>query len=258
MHLPSSQRLPAFCFWFACVALPQELAAQATESAETVGAGQAMIEMDGLSFAHDHDRRTGERMENWNVASTILSFGLRDHLDAQIQFDVFNHERIEAAGLRESHSGHGDVSLRAKWAAWRDERWGGLSLIPYVKLPTKNPNGNNHVEGGLILPWASSRREGWIPGAMIQADVIRDDPGEGYTSQWLASGFVEHALGRSWTFYGEALVETERGWRNASFTVGAGVRWAWSERIELDCETLRGASRRATDWTQVLRLTATW
>ena len=258
MQIRSSQCLPVIWLWFACAALPLDAAAQATESAGTVGVRRAMIEVDVLSFAHDHDRGSGERRETWNVAATILSVGLRADLDAQIQFDVFNHERIEAVGLREFHSGHGDVSLRAKWAAWPDERWGALSLIPYVKLPTKNPNGNNHVEGGIIVPWASSRREGWIPGAMIQADVIRRDTGDGCTSQWLASGFAEHALGRGWTIYGEALVETERGWRDASFTAGAGVRWAWSDRIELDWETLRGVSRRATDWTQVLRLTATW
>lgn len=232
--------------------------AQLTESPATIEPGKLLFEVDGLRLSFD--REGGEKMRALGIASTLVSAGLTPTVDFQVGADIFLRETLEVSGRRETSSGIGDLSLRTKWNFWTDERRGSLAVIPYVRLPTgTGAVSAEAVEGGIILPWQSAPRAGFTAGGMLQADVVRDNSGNGHDSAWLLSGYLQRDLTRTFGLYAEMVVHSHHD-RSSDFhgTLGAGVLWTLGSHLVLDYELLRGLNSRALDWTHFLRASWKW
>lgn len=239
-------------------ALPSPILAQMTESAHTIQPGGLLFEIDGLRLSVDRDG--GQKLRALGIASTVVSAGLTNTVDLQVGVDLFLRETVDSAGRRDTRSGVGDVSLRTKWAFWRDEQLGFAAVIPYVRFPTgSSAVGSEAMEGGFILPWERSLGAGLTAGAMFQWDVIRNPDDNGYDSAWLVTSYVQRNLTRALVMYGEAAVDAaSSGGSSWKATVGAGLLWKLTSHLELDYELLRGLNRHATDWTHVLRANWKW
>lgn len=257
MMLPRPLRA---CLLFAVAAAVPVCHAQVTESPHTVAPGSLLIEMDGLRVALDRADPAGNLYSAVAVASTLLTAGLTSEVDLQVGLDVFHRETYRIGGARDRHSGLGDLSFRAKWTFWRNERGAALAVIPYVKVPTvRDGVGNNSVEGGFIVPWATPLPGGANAGAMFTWDVIRNPADTAYRSKWLLSAFVQQPLTLGFSAYAETTFAVEAsGWGTRAGSVGVGMLWRWSERLLLDYELLRGLDARAGDWTHVLRINWGW
>ncbi|HVS52751.1 MAG TPA: transporter [Opitutaceae bacterium] len=253
-------RIPAF---FAFVLFGPALCAQLTEHPQTIEPGKILVRMDGLTLGLD--RSPAPAAENKytavGVASTVVSAGLTSSVDVQVGFQLFLRETYEFKGARTSHSGLGDLSFRTKWTFWRDDRIGAAAaVIPYVKVPTNTGGvGNKSVEGGFILPWEMAVGAGFRAGAMFQWDVVRNDADNGYDSRWLTTGFVQRNLTNALAFYGEGTLRVaSTGLSDWAATIGAGVLWNVTKRLQLDYELTRGLNGDATDWLHVWRVNWEW
>lgn len=122
----------------------------ATESPHTVDAGHFQAELSFIEFGRNDD---GPRQDAFLYAPTNLKVGLRHDLDVQLVLSPY--ERVQTAG-DEDLSGFGDTLLRLKLNLWGND--GGATaaaIMPYIKFPTAADElGNDHIEGGLILPLA--------------------------------------------------------------------------------------------------------
>jgi len=242
------------------LALPP-LAAQVTETPQTVAPGSLRVEMDGLRLSFDREDRAGATYQALAVASTFVTAGLTQDLDVQVGADLFLRERVEYRGARDADSGLGDVTLRMKWTVWRDARLGAaVAVMPYVKLPSgSSAVGTDAVEGGVIVPWAAGLPGGIMSGAMLQWDLVRNDAGNGYDSRWLATGYVHRHLTQALAFYGEATLRAaSTGWSDSAGTLGVGALLQVTRRTQVDYELQRGLNRRASAWTHVLRVNWDW
>jgi hypothetical protein len=252
------RHLALLCLLVLAATVP--LRGQLTESPQPIGPGSFLFEIDGLRLAFDRDAAAGERHAAIGVASTVVSAGLTQAVDLQIGVDIFLRERIKSDGARESHSGFGDVSLRAKWAFWQDESGGAAALIPYVRMPTGTGGmGSDSAEGGFILPWETRVAGGLTTGAMLQWDMVRNPDDDGFDTVWLLSGYLHRNITTALGLYAEAALETDStGGSGGSGIAGVGAVWTLNARISLDYELLRGINRRATDWTHVFRVNWSW
>jgi hypothetical protein len=140
---------------------------------------------------------------------------------------------------------------------WQDPQLGAAAaVIPYVKIPSRATGiGNNHVEGGIIFPWAMKLGPGSEAGAMASWDILRNDANDGYDSRWFASAFARQHLFAGLGAYAEATLQISSA-SSSSFvgTLGAGVTFDFSKKFQLDYGLSRGLGGRATDWLNVLRL----
>lgn len=249
----------AVLFALTCSFLP--VAAQVTETPQTVAPGKLVVEMDGLSLGLDRHRDDGGRFTGLALAGTLVSAGLTDSLDLQAGATLLVRQTFDVGGLRRTQTGLGDLVFRAKWKCWSDDKAGAaVAVMPYVKVPSNTGGvGNDAVEGGIIFPWELSLPGGAVAGAMLQWDLARNDADNGYDSRWLATGFVQQKLTAAFSVYGEATLAADAaGWSRRTGSLGAGVIWQFSKVVQFDYELLRGLNRAATDWTHVFRINWGW
>jgi hypothetical protein len=252
-------RLAQLIFLATCACA--RLAAQVTESPQTVAPGKFLVEMDGVSLAFNRADAAGNVYDATALASTVVSAGLTQDLDLQVGVDLFLRESFTSRGHEDSHSGLGALSFRTKWVFWRDKNSGqALAVLPYVRLPTgSSAVAGKAAEGGIIVPWAMDAGAGVRAGAMLQWDVVRNDADNGYDARWLLSGFVERALTGTISIYGEGTLQARStGWSEWAGTIGAGALWRVSERLQLDYELQRGLNSRASEWTNIWRVNWEW
>ena len=234
------------------------LRAQVTETPATVEPGKFFVRMDAVTVGVNRDKTEPMRYTALGLASSILSIGMTQNVDVQVGAQFFVRETFQfGGGARNSRSGWGDTSVRAKWRFWSDSTLGAsAAVIPYVKLPSKTTGvGNNHVEGGFIVPWAMKLALGTEVGAMGQWELKRNDANNGYDSRWFASAFVRQALVAGFGAYGETTVEANSA-SSSRFvgTLGGGATYDFSKFLQFDYGVSRGLGGRATDWINVLRL----
>jgi len=240
-----------------CLGLVARLGAQVTETPLTIEPGRFLLRMDAISLGFNRDTTAANKYTALGLASTIVSTGVTRDFDVQVGVDFFLRETFQYRGTNTTHSGLGDVSFRTKWTFWRDPADGAAAaVIPYVKVPTHRGGvSNDHVEGGVIVPWAMALGTGTIAGAMAQWDLLRNDANNGYDSHWYASGYVHQELGGIIGLYGEATLSASSA-SSSSFagTMGGGATLELSKSIQWDYGISRGLGGRATDWVSVLRL----
>jgi len=233
------------------------LRAQVTETPTTIEPGKFYLRMDAISVGINRDKLEPAKYTALGLASSILSVGVARDVDVQFGAQFFVRETYQYRGVRSHRSGWGDTSFRTKWTFWRDAATEqAAAVIPFVKIPSKTTGiGNNHVEGGVIVPWSRQLGPGSEAGAMAEWDLLRNDANDGYDSRWFLSGFVRQHIVGGFGAYGEATFEVSSA-SSSSFvgTLGGGLTFDFSKTFQLDYGLSRGLGGRATDWIGVLRM----
>ncbi len=233
------------------------LHAQVTETPQTIEPGKFFLRMDAVSVGINRDTLEPAKYTALGLASSILSVGVTRDVDVQFGAQFFVRETYQYQGDRSTRSGWGDTSVRAKWTFWRDVPGeAAAAVIPFVKIPSRATGvGNNHFEGGVIVPWAKSLGPGSEAGAMAEWDLVRNDANDGYDSRWFVSGFArQHIIGGIGAYAEATLSISSATASTFAGTLGGGVTFDFSKAFQLDYGLSRGLGGRATDWLSVLRL----
>jgi hypothetical protein len=250
------KRLLSALAWLAVVvSLP--LHAQVTETPQTIEPGKFFLRMDAVTVGVNRDTTATNQYTALGLAASMLSIGLTKSVDVQLGAQFFVRETYQYRGVRSTHSGWGDTSFRTKWTFWRDGQLdAAAAVIPYVKIPSKAMGiGNNHLEGGFIVPWAMKLGPGSEAGAMFQWDQLRNPANNGYDSHWFTSGFARQHLIGGFGAYAEATLSASSA-SASSFagTLGGGVTFDFSKLFQADYGLSRGLGGSSTDWLGVVRL----
>lgn len=148
-----------------------------TESPHTVDAGAIQLEMSLLDYAKNGST------EVWTASPFNLKVGVLNDLDLQFVFDpwVREHDGVRA------RDGVGDLQVRAKFNLWgNDSGDTAFAFMPFIKAPTASGGlGNDHVEGGLIFPFAVDLAEDVGLGLMFETDFVYDDEDDGYDTEFI-------------------------------------------------------------------------
>ncbi|MSU64917.1 MAG: transporter [Opitutus sp.] len=237
--------------------LAARLGAQVTETPQTIAPGSFFVRMDAISVGVNRDRIEPSRYNALGLASTILSTGLTRDVDLEVGVQFFLRQTFQTSRGRTSRSGRGDLILRSKWTFWRDPgRGAAAAVIPYLKLPSSTGGvGNNHTEGGFIVPWSMALGSGTEMGAMGQWDVLRNDANTRYDSRWFVSGFArQHIFGSLGAYAETTFAVSSASASTFTGTLGGGLTFDLKDKLQLDYGLSRGLGRQATDWINVLRL----
>src|SRR5260370_734777 len=117
----------ALVFLAAGAALP--LAAQVTDTPQTIAPGKFFVRMDAVSVGVNRDTTEPNTYTALGLASTILSTGLTRDLDVQAGVQLFVRQTYQFHGTRTTHSGLGDMTFRTKWMFWRDSAIGAAAAV---------------------------------------------------------------------------------------------------------------------------------
>lgn len=217
-----------------------------TESPYTVDAGHYQVEMDFANFTYN--RTDGETTRAWNVAPVNLKAGLLNNVDIQFVLDNYLHVTTDSRATgTTTRSGFGDFTTRLKINLWGND--GGqtaFALLPYIKFPVNTDHlGNNGLEGGIILPFATKLPGDFGLGAETGAGFFRSRNND-YHEEFVASVTVDHAIVGELSGYvelfGNATTEHHAGWIG---TVDFGIEYRVTENIQLDCGCNVGISPAA-------------
>jgi hypothetical protein len=121
-----------------------------------------------------------------------------------------------------------------------------FALMPFVKFPTNTGGlGNKQVEGGIILPLAVELPYGWGMGIMTEFDIVSREEG-GYGPDFINSITFSHDIIGNLAGYVEFFSQLSKG--DLIITLDAGVTYALTEDIQLDCGCNFGVTESAEDF----------
>lgn len=214
-----------------------------TESPYTVDAGAVQIEASFVEFTNDGDA------ESFSIAPTNLKIGLTNSIDAQFVFTPYTHEDDGAT----TRDGLGDTQFRLKINLWGND--GGdtaFAIMPFVNLPTASDDlDNDHIEGGVILPFSTELAEGVGLGLMFETDFVYDEADEDYDTEFVFTGVLGFDLTDELGAYveGIGILSTDGDTDERAF-LGLGLTYALSGNAVLDL----GATLGLTDDTEDVTL----
>jgi hypothetical protein len=218
-----------------------------TESPYTVDAGHWQIEADLVSFGIDRRNADDERGFGINAGNVNLKLGLLNSVDLQLVVENYVYEQVSAGGATTRKSGFGDLTTRLKVNFWGND--GGPSafgMMPFVKFPTNTGGlGNKQVEGGVIFPLAVELPYGWRMGVMTEVDFVFREDG-GYGPDFINSITFSHTIVGDLSGYGEFFSQITED--ELIITLDAGLTYALTEDIQLDCGCNFGVTEGAEDF----------
>ena len=146
----------------------------------TVPAGRFQLETGLADWSLT--RAGGARATSLAVGETTVKFGLTARSDLEVDVTPWQRSRTTEAGVRETASGIGDITVGYKHQLTGGDSALQVALLPSVKVPTaKRSLGNGKVEGSLLLPVSYSIGESRFSlGATPELDVAADADGHGY------------------------------------------------------------------------------
>jgi hypothetical protein len=208
------------------------------------------IETSVAEFTRDRHNPEREELRQtaWSIGSTNVRVGLTARSELQFVMDGYRDVESRSPDTTERRRGLGDLTVRAKWNLWgNDEGVSALGLMPFVKLPTAREGlGNDSVEGGFIVPYASDLGSGWGFGAMTEI-VVRNDADDGHASIWVNTATISRALTEKLGGFVEIATATGEGKPVA--TANWGLTYAVDENLQLDLGVNIGLTRSADDLT---------
>jgi hypothetical protein len=214
-----------------------------TESAYTVDAGHFQVELSFLQYTRDHAEGG---VDQFVVMPMNLKLGLLNQMDLQLVVDPYARVETDA----ETIDGFGDLQVRSKLNLWGND--GGptaLALMPFIQLPTGADGlGSDHVEGGLIVPFAAELPAGWSLGMMAELDIVRDEEDDDYGVEFVHTVAFGHDIVGPLAGYVEYIgVAPHRTGAGYQAAIGFGLTYGLSANVQFDGGANVGISRDADD-----------
>lgn len=217
----------------------------ATESPLTVDAGRLQLELSFIDFARED---SGPREDSSAYAPLNLKIGLLHNVDLQLVLAPY--ERLQVAA-DEDASGFGDTQLRLKLNLWGND--GGptaFALMPFIKLPTGDHSlTNDHLEAGLIIPFAAELPAGFSLGLMAEFDLVRSEDNNSYELDFVHTAVLGRdivgPLAAFIEYVGVAGTDPDLDYRA---TFNTGLTFALSPDAQLDAGVRLGLTDHAEDF----------
>jgi hypothetical protein len=227
-----------------------------TESPRTVDAGAVQLEMSFVEWTRDSE--DGERVDSFAIAPFNLKLGLLNNTDLQFVLTPYLYDDPSPG---ESVSGLGDLTLRLKVNLWgNDGDVGGwesgtaLAIMPFITLPTADDalaGGDiaaDHVQGGIIIPFAMDLPREFTLGLMAEFDFVYDAEEDAYRTDFVHTAALGRdlfgELGGYVEYIGVAPIDSGLDYQAS---LGTGLTYALSPNAQLDAGAIFGLTESDTD-----------
>jgi hypothetical protein len=224
-----------------------------TESPFTVDAGRFQIETNVFGFSRSRPIASGTIIDTYEFATTNIRVGLTSNAEVNLVWQPYGVVRSQASDPFASfrHSGVGGLDVRAKLNLWGNDAFdkpgsSALALLPFVTLPFNKNNGvgPEHVEGGLIIPWAISLPNNFGLGLNIGAQFVRGEGVSSYRPEYLTSASISYSWNDTFGTYYE--VAAQFGGSDGDIVVlGTGFTYKLGKHVQFDAGVNFGVTSAA-------------
>lgn len=224
----------------------------ATESPYTVDAGHFQFELSLAEYSNNNE----DESETFAILPVNVKIGLLNNVDLQLLLTPY--EQTEADNNANDAKGFGDTQIRLKINLWGNDGFtpSGLNntafaILPFVKLPTGHDElSNDHLEGGIIFPLATSLPAGFDLGLMAEIDFVYNETEDDYGLEFAHTVVLGHditdKLGGYIEYLGIASHDTSTDYRAIG---SAGLTYSLSNDLLLDFGVTASPSDDADDFT---------
>jgi hypothetical protein len=225
-----------------------------TDDAGTIGAGKAQLELNG---EYEHEQEDGATTDTVQGAASF-SYGLNESTDLIVGLPFQHVRRTDNDNTTLStDEGFSDTSIDVKWRFYEQDNI-SLAIKPGLTLPTGND------EAGLgtgkasyrLFSIVSAKRDPWA--FHLNLGYIRNENTQDEEKNiWHASIATTYAMSDNLTAVANIGIESnsdELAGTDPAFFL-AGLIYALSEKLDLDCGIKYALNGTETDYTVLAGIT---
>lgn len=213
-----------------------------TESPFTVNAGHVQFESTFFGYAESRTADDGSKERAYEFATTNIRVGVTQNTEFNIVWQPYGIVEVDAQGrVTQRDSGVGSLEIRGKVNLFGNDRFErvgdtALAVLPFVTIPVAdNGISVDHVEGGIIVPFAVVLPHEFGLGLNAGISAVRDDG----LDEYYAEVFLSAALGYAWTpkfgtYLEIAAFLRADGVDEQVAILGSGFTYAIDENTQLD------------------------
>lgn len=226
-----------------------------TETPFTIDAGHIQFETSVFGYSRSRPDAEGIITISHDFVATNVRIGVTNDSEINVVWQPYGVVRtrpIDPMGATRS-SGVGGLDIRSKINLWGNDTFGNpgstaLALLPFVTLPTDRNNGisSEHIEGGLILPFAMKLTDKFGLGTNAGVHVMRNADTSGYHTEWSGTVAVSYEWTENLGSYYEVVARV--GTRNPlgeAVALTTGITYKLHKNLQLDGGIGFGVTRAA-------------
>ena len=231
-----------------------------TEGPFTVDPGHIQTESDFVNFTKSKPDPDGTVTKTTQYGATNIRLGVTRDLELDFILQPYTTIRTRMVDpiSKTWMAGIDTFQLRAKYNIFGNDTYKNpgataLGIIPFVNIPTAhNGISQDHVDGGLIVPFALKMTDKIDLSLMTEFDYIKNEMTSGYHVEYVNSGSVSFQLTDKLSTY----VEVATRFGNESpfggiVQAGGGFLYKLTDNLQVDIAMNFGLTR-ASDRINVL------
>jgi hypothetical protein len=231
-----------------------------TEGPFTVDPGHVQTESDFVNFTKSKPDAEGTATKTTQYGATNIRLGVTRDLELDFILQPYTTIRTRMVDpiSKTWMAGIDTFQLRAKYNIYGNDTYKNpgataLGIIPFVNIPTAhNGISQDHVDGGLIVPFALKMTDKIDLSLMTEFDYIKNEMTSGYHVEYINSGSVSFQLTDKLSTY----VEVATRFGNESpfggiVQAGGGFLYKLTDNLQVDIAMNVGLTR-ASDRINVL------
>jgi len=226
-----------------------------TESPFTVDAGHVQIETSLFGYARSRRDQDGTVTDSYELGTTNIRLGLTNSTEVNVVWQPYGIVRTRPRDPVDAtrSSGIGGIDIRAKINFWGNDTFEepgatAFGLLPYITLPTDRNNGisPDHVEGGLIVPYAVKLSDKFGLGLNAGFQVTHNGDTRGYHTEWLGSASLSYEWTENLgTYYEIAARANTQNPLGDPVVLATGFTYKLGKNMQLDGGINFGVTRAA-------------
>jgi hypothetical protein len=231
-----------------------------TEGPFTVDPGHIQTESDIVNFTQSRPDRDGTVTNTTRYGATNVRLGVTGDLELNFILQPYTTVRTRMVDPTSKTwmAGIDTAQLRAKYNVYGNDTYKNpgataLGIIPFVNIPTAhNGISQDHVDGGLIFPFALKMTDKIDLSLMTEFDYIKNQMTGGYHVEYVNTGSVSYQLTDKLGTYIE--LATRFGNENpfgGIVLAGGGFTYKLADNLQADIAMNLGLTR-ASDRINVL------
>ena len=231
-----------------------------TEGPFTVDPGHIQTESDFVNFTKSKPDADGTVTKTTQYGATNIRLGVTSNVELDFILQPYTTIRTRMVDpiSKTWMAGIDTFQLRAKYNIYGNDTYKNpgataLGIIPFVNIPTAhNGISQDHVDGGLIVPFALKMTDKIDLSLMTEFDYIKNEMTSGYHVEYVNSGSVSFQLTDKLSTY----VEVATRFGNESpfggiVQAGGGFLYKLTDNLQVDIAMNVGLTR-ASDRINVL------
>jgi Putative MetA-pathway of phenol degradation len=223
-----------------------------TNNPFTVDAGHVQLESDLFNYSLSRPDQAGTVTEKFLFGSTNIRVGITNNTELQFLLQPFNavRTRFKNPATTIWDAGPDVLEIAGKYNFYGNDTFEkpgstALGVIPFIDIPTvHNGVGEDHVEGGVDVPFAIKLSDKAELELMTEYDFIKNNQGSGYHVEFFNSASYSYEWTSKLSTYFE--VATLFGNEDPSGGIvqfGAGILYQPRENVQIDVGSNFGVTR---------------